>query len=131
MAVLRMPATMGHDREETIMRMLAILLSACALSATLSAQVPDFTPKTPLVGALLHNDVAEAKRLLARGADPNDSGFVGMPPIVLAILRQDVDLVRMMVARCADRNERDRAGCTALLGAAMDDDSDAQASHAV
>src|SRR5262245_66246509 len=107
MAALRMPATIGHDEEETIMRFLTILLSACALSATLSAQVPDFTPKTPLIGALLHNDVAEAKRLLARGADPNDSGFGGMPPIVLAILRQDVDLVRMMVARGAGLNARD------------------------
>jgi ankyrin repeat protein len=117
---------MGHDREETIMRILAILLSTCALSATLSAQVPDFTPKTPLIGALLHNDVAEAKRLLARGADPNESGFVGMPPIVLAILRQDVDLVRMMVARGADLNARDRSGSTALMWAAFNETGDAR-----
>ena len=85
------------------MRILAMVVSACALSATLSAQVPDFTPKTPVIGALLHNDVAEANRLLARGADPNESGFVGMPPIVLAIVRQDLDLLRMMAARGADR----------------------------
>src|SRR5262245_3895186 len=126
MAVLWMPATIGHDREETIMRILAILLSACALSATLSAQVPDFTPKTPLIGALLHNDVAEAKRLLAGGADPNDSGFVGMPPIVLAIVRQNVDLVRMMVARGADLNARDRSGSTALMWAAFNETGDAR-----
>ena len=108
------------------MRILAILLSACALSATLSAQVPDFTPKTPLIGALLHNDVAEAKRFLARGADPNDSGFVGMPPIVLAIVRQNVDLVRMMVPRGADVNARDRSGSTALMWAAFNETGDAR-----
>ena len=44
------------------MKTFATAVSACALSATLCAQVPDFTPKTPLIGALLHNDVAEAKR---------------------------------------------------------------------
>jgi Ankyrin repeats (3 copies) len=112
--------------KETIMRLLAMVLSACALSATLSAQVPDFTPKTPLIGALLHNDVAEAKRLLAQGADPNESGFVGMPPIVLAIVRQDLDLVRMMVARGADLNARDRSGSTALMWAAFNETGDAR-----
>src|SRR5215813_10545888 len=126
MAVLRRPATIGRDREEIIMRILAILLSACTLSATLSAQVPDFTPKTPLIGALLHNDVAEAKRLLAQGADPNESGFGGMPPIVLAIARQDLDLVRMMLARGADLDARDRSGSTALMWAAFNETGDAR-----
>jgi N-acyl-D-amino-acid deacylase len=107
------------------MKTFAMVVSACALSATLSAQVPDFTPKTPLIGALLHNDVAEAKRLLARGADPNESGFIGMPPIVLAIIRQDADLVRTMVASGADLNARDRSGSTALMWAAFNDTGDA------
>ena len=107
------------------MKTFAMVVSACALSATLSAQVPDFTPKTPLIGALLHNDVAEAKRLLARGADPNESGFIGMPPIVLAIIRQDADLVRTMVASGADLNARDRSGSTALMWAAFNDSGDA------
>jgi Ankyrin repeats (3 copies) len=108
------------------MKTFAMVVSACALSATLSAQVPDFTPKTPLIGALLHNDVAEAKRLLARGADPNESGFIGMPPIVLAILRQDLDLVRTMVASGADLNARDRSGSTALMWAAFNETGDAR-----
>ena len=83
-------------------------------------------PKTPLIGALLHNDVAEAKRLLARGADPNESGFIGMPPIVLAIIRQDADLVRTMVASGADLNARDRSGSTALMWAAFNETGDAR-----
>ena len=107
------------------MKTFAMVVSACALSATLSAQVPDFTPKTPLIGALLHNDVAEAKRLLARGADPNESGFIGMPPIVLAIIRQDADLVRTMVASGADLNARDRSGSTVLMWAAFNETGDA------
>ena len=108
------------------MKTFAMVMSVCALSATVSAQVPDFTPKTPLIGALLHNDIAEAKRLLARGADPNESGFVGMPPIVLATLRQDLDLVRMLVARGADLNARDRSGSTTLMWAAFNDTGDAR-----
>lgn len=108
------------------MRILALVFSACALSATANAQVPDFTPKTPLIGALLHNDIAEAKRLLARGDDPNEAGFVGMPPVVLAIVRQDLDLVRLMIAKGADLNARDRSGSTALMWAAFNETGDAR-----
>jgi hypothetical protein len=55
---------------EERMKGLVTIAMACALSATLSAQIPDFTPPTPLIGALLHNDVADAKRLLEHGVDP-------------------------------------------------------------
>jgi hypothetical protein len=108
------------------MRIVAMTLTACALSATVNAQVPDFTPKTPLIGALLHNDVGEARRLLARGDDPNESGFVGVPPLVLAILRQDLDLVRAMVENGADLDARDRSGSTALMWAAFNETGDAR-----
>ena len=95
-------------------RVLAVVF-ACALSATLRAQPPDFTPQTPLIGALLHDDTAEATRLLERGADPNEGQFVGMPPILLAVVRQNVELVRLMAAKGADLNVRDRSGSTALM----------------
>jgi len=45
------------------MRILALVISACALSATVSAQVPDFTPKTPLIGALLHSGLSDERRV--------------------------------------------------------------------
>jgi len=108
------------------MRIVVLMLTGCALSATVSAQVPDFTPKTPLIAALLHNDVREAKRLIARGDDPNESGFIGMPPLVLAILRQDLDLVRAMVENGADLDECDRSGSTALMWAAFNETGDPQ-----
>lgn len=107
------------------MKTLAMILITFALSTTLSAQVPDFTPQTPLIGALLHNDTAEAKRLLERGADPNEGRFFGMPPILLAIVRQDLDLVRALAAKGADLDVRDRSGSTALMWAAFNETGDA------
>jgi len=108
------------------MRIVAMMLAGCALSTTVSAQVPDFTPKTALIGALLHNEGDEARRLIARGDDPNESGFIGMPPLVLAILRQDLDLVRTMVENGADLDVRDRSGSTALMWAAFNETGDAR-----
>ena len=103
----------------------ALILSACALCPAANAQVPDFTPQTPLIGALLHNDAAEARRLLERGADPNEGAFGGLPPFLLAVVRQDLDLVRAMAARGANINVRDRSGATALMWAAFNETGDA------
>jgi hypothetical protein len=100
---------------------ITIIAIASALSATLAAQVPDFTPATPLIGALLHNDAAEAKRLLETGADPNEGRFGGMPPVFLAIQRQNLELVQMMATRGADLSVRDRSGSTALMWAAFNE----------
>lgn len=83
-----------------------ILITAVGLQA----QIPDFSPQTPLIGALLHNDAAEAVRLLREGVDPNEGRFGGLPLVILAAARQDVELVRLMVAKGADPNVRDRSG---------------------
>jgi N-acyl-D-amino-acid deacylase len=106
-------------------KIVSMLVVACALSATASAQVPDFTPQTPLLGALLHNDRAEAARLLRAGADPNEGQFFGMPPVLLAIVRQDLELVRLLTAKGADLNAADRSGSTALMWAAFNETGDA------
>lgn len=100
-------------------KILTMMLTAYALAAASSAQVPDFTPQTPLIGALLHNDTAEARRLLESGTDPNEGQFVGMPPVLLAVLHQDLGLVRLMAAKGADLTARDRSGSTALMWAAF------------
>ena len=89
------------------------------LMASLQAQIPDFTPQTPLIGALLHNDSAEAARLLRHGADPNEGHFAGLPPVILAAARQDVELVRLMIAKGADLGVRDRSGSTPLMWGAF------------
>src|SRR5262249_48320546 len=110
---------------ENDMKIHSIMLIACGLPLGLPAQIADFTPQTPLIGALLHNDVAEAKRLLEHGADPNQGRLVGFPPLFLAIVRQDLDLVRSMAAKGADLNCRDRSGSTALMWAAFNETGEA------
>jgi hypothetical protein len=101
------------------MKTLVATVMLCGLSASLQAQVPDFTPQTPLIGALLHNDIVAAKRLIDAGADPRDGQFSGVPTVFLAVMRQDVELLRSMVANGADPNARDRSGSTALMWAAF------------
>ena len=93
--------------------------------ASAHAQVPDFTPQTPLIGALLHNDISEATRLLRQGANPSEGTFVGFPPVILAVQRHDVGLLRMMVAKGADLSARDGSGSTALMWAAANESGDA------
>ena len=107
------------------MKVFATTAGVLMLMASLQAQIPDFTPQTPLIGALLHNDSAEAARLLRQGADPNEGRFVGLPPVMLAAVRQDVELVRLMAAKGADLNVRDRSGSTALMWGAFNDTGDA------
>ena len=92
---------------------------------SLQAQIPDFTPQTPLIGALLHNDAAEAARLLRQGADPNEGRFAGLPPVILAAARQEVELVRLMAAKGADLKVRDRSGATVLMWGVFSDSGDA------
>src|SRR5215467_2025218 len=99
------------------MRRAVFILLSCAAVTTLPAQIPDFTPPTPLIGALMHNDLAEARRLLEKGADPNQGQFVGFPPLFLAVTRQDLPLLRLMIAKGADLNARDASGATPLMWA--------------
>lgn len=95
------------------------------LASALCGQVPDFTPQTPLIGAILHNNRAEAKRLLKSGANPNEGSFAGFSPLLLAITRQDVELLRLMVDKGADLKARDKSGSPAIMWAAFNETGDA------
>ena len=92
------------------MRKLAMVISLLALSTGARAQITDFTPPTPLLGALIHNDVALAQKLLESGANPNEGRLAGLPPLFLAIARQNLPLLRLMVQRGVDLTARDRSG---------------------
>jgi len=107
------------------MRKLALVIALLALSTGARAQITDLTPPTPLLGALIHNDVALAQKLLESGANPNEGRLAGLPPLFLAIARQNLPLLRLMVQRGVDLTVRDRSGSTALMWAASTDSGDA------
>jgi N-acyl-D-amino-acid deacylase len=87
----------------------------------LPAQFPKFEPETPFVGALLHGDPAEAKRLLAAGANTNEPRFLGIPPLILAVMTGDAGLVRAMADKGADIHATDPSGSTPLMWASANE----------
>ena len=95
-------------------------LTFCA-ALTLPAQGPNFTPPTPLLGAILHNDPVELKRLLAAGANPNEGRFLGSPPIFTALLLQNPAILRQLIEAGADVKATDPGGSTTLIFAAYND----------
>jgi hypothetical protein len=103
------------------MKIYQVLSATLFAALSLAGQVPDFTPQTPLMGAILHNDTAEVKRLLASGADPNEGRFIGAPPIFLAFLQQNPEILRAMIDKGADIKATDRIGSTTLMWAAANE----------
>jgi len=89
-----------------------IRLFALAISGALGlyAQLPDFTPPTPLLRAILRNDVAGVKRLLSEGADPNEARFAGFPPIFFPVMSQNAEMFHLMLENGADVRLHDHKG---------------------
>ncbi|MBZ5672639.1 MAG: ankyrin repeat domain-containing protein [Acidobacteriia bacterium] len=104
--------------------MKSALILAIEFAAVLGAQVPDFTPPTPLIAAVMHNNTEEAKRLLAAGADPNEARLVGFPAVFFPVAFRNAELFHAMVAKGADVQARDASGSTALMWAAFNEAGD-------
>lgn len=102
------------------------LTLALAVVGAVQAQIPDFTPPTALIGALMHDDTAEVKRLLANGADPNEGKMLGFSPVFLSLVHQNKDAFHALVAKGAKLQERDASGSTLLMWAAFNDKGDAE-----
>jgi len=98
--------------------LIALLIGIASPAA---GQIPDFTPNTPLLRALLYGDSVAAMRLLEAGANPNESRFFGFPPLFFAIWHKDAALVRAMIAKGADIKATDPSGATALMWAAFNE----------
>jgi len=109
----------GMKRTSILATVLAVGLAGLA-----AAQVPDFTPPTRLVGAVMHNNTQEAMRLLNAGADPNEARLVGFPAIFFPVVFRNNELFRAMVEKGADVQARDASGSTALMWAAFNETGD-------
>lgn len=106
------------------MRTFRTAVLTLGLAWCLNAQFPDFTQPTPLLGALLYNDTAKVKQLLAGGANPNEGNFFGFSPIFLTVIHNDQELLRAFVAKGADVKARDGSGATTLMWAAFNEKGD-------
>jgi ankyrin repeat protein len=63
--------------------------------------------RRPLEKAAQESDVAEVRRLLASGADPNDrGGMIGSPLNAAAMGRNNVEVIRVLLAAGANPNGR-------------------------
>ncbi len=100
-----------------------MLILALACSAA-EAQIPNFTPPTPLIGAIMHGDSAKVKELLAGGANPNEGQMVGLSPVFLSLVHQDKESFHALVAKGADIHGTDPSGSTLLMWAAFNDKGD-------
>src|SRR5262245_57179968 len=94
-----------------------LILCAFASWGAYAQGAPDFTPPTPLFGAILRNDAAQVKRLLAEGANPNEGRFLGFAPIFFPVIAQNPEMVRILVEKGADVQLRDHTGSTTLMWA--------------
>ena len=88
------------------------------------AQVPDFTPPTPLIGAVLGNNTAQVKQMLAAGANPNEGQFFGSPALLWALRHQNTEMVQALITAGADIKATDAGGSTALMWAAYNESPD-------
>jgi N-acyl-D-amino-acid deacylase len=88
------------------------------------AQIPDFTPPTPLIGAVLGNDTSQVKQLLASGANPNEGQFFGSPALLWALRHHNTEMVQALITAGADINTTDAVGSTALMWAAYNESPD-------
>jgi Ankyrin repeats (3 copies)/Squalene-hopene cyclase C-terminal domain len=104
------------------LKMMAVLAGA---ALCLHAQAPpDFTPPTPLFGAVMSNDTAAMKKLLAAGANPNEARFLGVPLLFFAIGLYNVEAVDALIAAGADVKATDGMGNTSLMFAAYNEAGD-------
>ncbi|MGI9297669.1 MAG: ankyrin repeat domain-containing protein [Gammaproteobacteria bacterium] len=85
------PASVSLSRAKTLIR----------LTNEVLAKPPD--PEL-LFAAFKAGDVAEVKRLLDAGADPNAANKNGLTALMLAVLREYAEVVKMLLSAGADPN---------------------------
>lgn len=103
-------------------RTLSVLLATAAAAL---AQIPDFTPPSPLFGAVLTNNTEAVQRLLDSGVNPNEGRFIGgRPALHFALIQNNKEMVSAMIAKGADINAADASGSTPLMIAAYNDAGD-------
>ena len=73
--------------------------------------------RTPLMAAVLQNDLAAVSRLISEGADINSTDADYTSALRLAVVASDVEIVKLLLSKGAKPDEQDEAGVTALMDA--------------
>ncbi|MBV9958570.1 MAG: ankyrin repeat domain-containing protein [Acidobacteria bacterium] len=94
-----------------------------ATEVAMGGAVAFIAPEEPLLAAVLREDVAEVKGLLAAGADVNvlDKDY-NMTPLAQAVSQGHRELVKLLLSAGADVNARNREGLTPLMEASTQAD---------
>lgn len=71
-----------------------------------------------LLGAVLYNDVAEVRRLIADGADVNIQDDFGNTPLMWAVSKRSTGMAVLLLDAGADVEAKNEDGMTALIEAA-------------
>ncbi|MDE7291295.1 MAG: ankyrin repeat domain-containing protein, partial [Treponemataceae bacterium] len=99
----------------------AVVFGFCAVSAHADAK------SDALVQAELNNNVAEAKRLIAAGADVNAMGvfgFLAYTPLMIAADKNSTDVAKVLIEAGVDVNAKDFDGNASLYYAASKNSAD-------
>ena len=83
------------------------------------ATSPALAAECPLCGATVINDVAEVRRLLDDGADPNQANADGFTNLMIAAVAGYTQIVKALLDGGANPNQATADGSTALMIAAL------------
>ncbi|WP_121661722.1 M48 family metallopeptidase [Metabacillus litoralis] len=108
--------------------LIPIAIAGGAVGATLLAAkfnfLSDVYPSeySPLMQAIIDDDMEEVQSLLEDGADPNEVNEYGENPLIVAISYERHDYIPFLVEAGADPNLQDDYGWTPLIQAVMMED---------
>lgn len=88
-----------------------------SLISGLSAQIPDFKPPTPLLGAAMQNNTQAVGKLLAEGGNPNETLFIGWSVLSIAAIHSNPAMAKLLLDHGAHINHVDQSGNSALINA--------------
>ena len=97
---------------------LSIFIVATIVSGCSQSTKPKAALNTALLQAAGHDNVAEIKSLLAKGADPNTRGLLGYTPIMFVAFHSDAATIQLLQKAGGDIDAVDENGYTALMHAA-------------
>ena len=105
-------------------RLVRVLTSACvALGMLGTVQIAHAAPLDTMIKAVKFDDIAAARKMLAKGVDPNAVDDQGNPLLVIAAREKSNEVAQLLIQdKRTDIEKLDRAGENAMMLAAISQD---------